>query len=267
MLATENHAVPAPVVTQTAPETFVTDLTEQSLRHPAVTHPWLQRLEANTLPDMRAALVDFAWHYYGYSQWFPRYLRAVIQRLEVPAHRALLAENLAEEKGHLSEEDCDTLRSIDIDPQSVAGIPHSQLFRRFCKSIGLGDAELSTLAPATIRWRTKFLDYLSKASPAAAVGALGLGTEGIVKTIYRPIVNGLRRFGQLDRRDYVFFELHCFVDDQHGKDLMGIAASLAQTAEGRRDLRAGMLTALELRREFWDNLLQRALHPSQVVSA
>jgi len=232
-----------------------------------VVHPWLQRLEANTLPDMRAALVDFAWHYYGYSQWFPRYLRAVIQRLEVPAHRALLAENLAEEKGHLSEEDCDTLRAIDIDPQSVAGIPHSLLFRKFCKSIGLDDAALSTVAPATIRWRSSFLDYLTSASPAAAVGALGLGTEGIVKTIYRPIVNGLRKFGQLDRRDYVFFELHCFVDDQHGKDLMGIAASLGQTEEGRSDLRSGMLTALNLRREFWDNLLQRAMHRSQVVSA
>jgi pyrroloquinoline quinone (PQQ) biosynthesis protein C len=224
-------------------------------------------MAAGRFPNVAWALRDFAWHYNGYSEWFPRYLRAVIRRLEEPQHRRLLAENLAEEKGRLDDEERSTLLEIGIDPETVAGIPHSELFQQFCQAVGLDRTTLATTTAATEQWRTRFLTFLRGASPAAAVGALGLGTEGIVSHIYRPILDGIRADGSVQRSDYVFFELHCYVDDQHQQDLFEIAVDLASTPQGRDDLRRGMLTALNLRSEFWDHLFRRAVRSPEVASA
>jgi pyrroloquinoline quinone (PQQ) biosynthesis protein C len=249
------------------PEAFLQKLIEESHRHPALTHPLLRDFGSGRLPDPAWAVRDFAWHYHGYSAWFPRYLRAVIRRLENEDHRRLLEQNLSEERGDLDPEDYAALREVGIAPESVVGIPHSVLFKRFCLATGLDAATLATPREATVRWRTKFLTLLRGASPAAAVGALGLGTESIVKRIYPPILEGIKRLRCFQRRDYVFFELHCLVDDQHQQDLFDVAASLANTERGRRDLRAGMLAALDLRREFWDVLYERATCAPRAVSA
>ena len=237
---------------------YINRLSEEGLNHPALTHPWLTAMAAGSFPDMVWALRDYAWHYQGYSSWFPYYLKAVINRLAEPSHRALLEENLREEKGHLGEDDCDALRRVGIDPATVQRVSHPELFRRFCTAMGLGSDALAVTAVATKRWRTKFRRYLENASPAAAVGALGLGTESIVKPIYQQIVAGIQKVSFLHRQDYVFFELHCLVDDQHQADLLAVARELTLTEEGRRDMREGMLTALDLRCELWDLLHERA---------
>lgn len=45
---------------------------------------------------------------------------------------------------------------------------------------------------------------MSSGSPAEALGALGLGTEGIVQTINQPFVVAIRPLGTLKPRDAVF---------------------------------------------------------------
>jgi thiaminase len=62
-------------------QVFLNELTATSLAHRAIRHPYLQDLAEGSLPDLRFALADFAYHYYGYSAHFPRYLTAVISRL------------------------------------------------------------------------------------------------------------------------------------------------------------------------------------------
>jgi pyrroloquinoline quinone (PQQ) biosynthesis protein C len=238
-------------------------LVAEAESHVAIHHPWLTALAAGTLPDPAWAVRDFAVAYHGYSQWFPRYLETVIRRLPDARHRALLAENLAEEKGELHEEDRQALMQVGIDPAQVEGIPHSRLFRDFCSALGVGAHELETPRAAAIQWRQDFLRALEQGSPAFCVGALGLGTEGVVKPIYRQLLAGIRRAVPLPRPDYVFFELHCLVDDQHQKDLLMIAQVLAATPAGQADLRAGMLAALDLRAGFWDYLHGRAMRRSQ----
>ena len=94
-----------------------------------------------------------------------------------------------------------------------------------------------------------------------------LGTESIVKHIYPPILDGIKHVRTIQRRDYVFFELHCLVDDQHQQDLFDVGCTLARSEKGRKDLRAGMLAALDLRREFWDFLYQRAIEVPRMASA
>src|SRR5690606_18334914 len=124
-----------------------------------------------TLPDLAAAVRDFAVTYCGYSAWFTRYLQMVIDRLTDPRHKALLAQNMAEEKGELHEEDREALVAVGIDPEQVEGIPHSRLFRDFCHSPGITDDELQQVQPLAARWRERFLLGLQQGSAAFCCGA------------------------------------------------------------------------------------------------
>lgn len=237
---------------------FVADLARQASQHRAVRHPYLRALADGSLPDAWA-LADFAVHYYGYSSHFPRYLTTVISRLEDPAHRAALLENLTQESGTYSPHELQELADHGIQREWIEGVPHPVLFARFCAAVG---ARTIDVVPEdqVVCWRELFLDVLGHGSAAEAVGALGLGTENIVREIYAPIARAISRLG-LPRRDTVFFPLHTVVDDEHQATLEEIACDFARTAEGRTGLRRGMLKALQLRSAFWDWLLDRALDP------
>jgi pyrroloquinoline quinone (PQQ) biosynthesis protein C len=224
-----------------------------ALQHEAVHHSYLKKLEQGEFSDMQKALAYFACQYEGYSAWFPKYLQAVIDKLSNPAHKAHLLENLAEEKGQLHEEDLQAIRALGIEDEWVIGIPHPQLFARFKKAI-CGEAQFP-LNAAVEEWRTAFLNYLNECSEAEAVGAIGFGTESIVKYIYRPIIESISTFTELPLEDYVFFPLHTEVDDEHGKVLISIANELAsQSKENDKLIQKGMEVALDLRNEFWNKL-------------
>ena len=113
---------------------LVDDLSEAALQHRAVRHPYLQALAAGHLPDLRFALEDFARHYHGYSAHFPRYLTALISRLEDPAHRRDLLENLTEESGVYEQEELDELAAIGIQAEWIVGYRTRSCFNA---SVGL----------------------------------------------------------------------------------------------------------------------------------
>ena len=92
----------------------IKDLIEESLNHRAVNHPYLKALGSGELPDTEWALRDFAKHYYGYSLHFPRYLTTVISKLEVPAHRNSLLQNLTEESGIYEDEEYAELAAVGV---------------------------------------------------------------------------------------------------------------------------------------------------------
>jgi pyrroloquinoline quinone (PQQ) biosynthesis protein C len=224
-----------------------------------VKHPYLQALAAGSLPDPQFTLRDFAQHYYGYSIHFPRYLTALISRLECPRHRRDLLDNLSEESGHYEAYELEKLRHIGIEPDWILGIPHPDLFRRFRQALGVDQGTPALDHIEVVCWREMFLALLSGGTPAEAVGALGLGTETIVATIYQPFVAAIARLNTLQSRDMVFFPLHTLVDDHHQATLRAIAVDFADTPTSRVDLAKGMHKALALRNSFWDWLYQRAL--------
>jgi pyrroloquinoline quinone (PQQ) biosynthesis protein C len=231
-------------------------------RHRAIRHPYLAAMARGTLPDPRWALADFARHYYAYSKHFPRYLSAVISRLEDAGHRQDLLQNLSEESGCYTDPELEELASFGVEPSWIVGVPHPHLFRRFRAAIG-ADRPAEREADQVTCWRELFLALLAHGTPAEAVGALGLGTEGIVRRIYEPFVAALARCGDLPPRDTAFFTVHVAVDDHHEATLLAIAADFAATEEGRTGLRRGMLKALSLRSAFWDWLHERALDPAR----
>ena len=248
-------------VSTTAAETFIAELGREALRHRAVRHPYLHALRDGTLPDLRWALADFARQYHGYSAHFPRYLTTVIARLEEPHHRRWLLENLTEESGTYEEAELAELEEQGVRPEWIKGVPHPQLFARFGTALGV-DATDAPESDAVVCWRELFLLQLAGGTAAEAVGALGLGTENVVQTMYSSFAAALERLPELEPRSIVFFTLHAAVDDHHQETLARIAADFAGTRTGREELRRGMLKALQLRSSFWDWMLERALDPS-----
>jgi pyrroloquinoline quinone (PQQ) biosynthesis protein C len=237
----------------------IADLMTQSLQHRAVRHPYLSAMASGELPDPRGALRDFARHYHGYSSHFPRYLTALISRLEDDEDRRELLENLQGEGGSYSPKELGLLQAAGISAEWVVDVPHPELFRRFRRALGVGDDDPAEEHLEVTAWRELLLSVISQGTAAEAVGAMGLGTEGIVPAIYPAFARALRRLRDVAPRDGVFFPLHTLVDDHHQASLRALAGKLATSSRGRRDLALGMTKALALRDAFWGWLHQRAL--------
>lgn len=232
-------------------------LIEEALNHRAINHPYLVALKNGEFQNNKEILKDFAAQYGAYSAWFPRYLTAVISKLENPIHREHLLDNLSEESGHLHDEDLAAIATLNIKEEWVQGIAHPKLFRRFQDALGV-DRDLENGIEVEI-WRESFLRLIQSGSAAAAVGAIGLGTESIVKYIYRHIIEAIEKHSDLSLEQYVFFPLHTEVDDEHGLILLQIAEELSnESKESAYELRKGMLTALNLRAAYWDDMYVRA---------
>ena len=106
----------APAGIKQTGESYLDDLVEEALSHPAVCHPYLADLAEGNVPDLGWALRDFAIQYPGYCAHFPRYLTMVISKLESPGHRMTLMQNLVEESGMLDEEELAVQVEHGIEP-------------------------------------------------------------------------------------------------------------------------------------------------------
>jgi pyrroloquinoline quinone (PQQ) biosynthesis protein C len=113
------------------------NLIKEALSHRAINHPYLLALEKGEFQHTDEVLKDFASQYGAYSDWFSRYLTAVISKLENPTHRNHLLKNLAEENGHLHAQDLEAIRKLGIKDEWVEEIPHPQLFKGFQEAMGV----------------------------------------------------------------------------------------------------------------------------------
>ena len=236
-------------------------LVDEALAHRALRHPYLMKLESGDFPDIVGALKDFAHQYSAYSVDFRTYLEITISKLTHPEHRDWLRENLREENGHLELQELAVLEQMGIRKEWVQDIAHPLLFARFQHALGITEEWRANnpFCKEAVGWRESLMSLLAAADSAQAVGALGLGTENVVKYIYKPIVAAIQNHLDLSLEESVFFPLHCQVDDEHGLILQKIAADLlAESDHSYHQLRSGMLMALDLRSTFWDTLLTRA---------
>lgn len=212
------------------------------------------------LPDIKGALKDFVFQYSAYSFDFVRYLTATIAQLEDERHRKALMKNLVEETGRIDAKDAPIIKSIGLEMEWVDGVPHTELFARYLNAAGV-DQEFRRKTPyadEAVVWRDLFFSLCSKEGAARAVGAIGIGTENVVKYIYRPFIQAIENHLDISLRDRAFFDLHATLDEQHGTVLTDIAVDLVEKSEHRGPIRDGMLMALSLRGAFFDALQARA---------
>lgn len=223
----------------------------------AANHPLLVALSQGAFHDLPGALRRFLREYYIYSRGFTRYLGAVMSALHSPEHRAALAGNAAEEAGVLDAHHEAELRAARIDPED-ARAPHPELFRRFLRAVDMDPEALLVDPPhlATQVFCETLHDICRGGEQAQAVGAIGLGTEGIVRPMYGRMLRAIERaWPSLAPRERVFFELHAAVDDDHARVLRDIAVSLARSPSGGRQLALGTLKSLHARAMFFDHML------------
>lgn len=236
------------LITKGTPVEFVDALEREALDHPAVHHPFLERIACGDLPNVAWALRDYAYQYAFYSAEFPNYLIGVIDNLESAVHRETLLENLAEERG---------------DPSSdrLEHQPHVELFARFQRAIGIDETYRKEHKPATTVevWRDLALQKCRSEQIGVAIGAIGVGTEFVVPTIYTYLLEGIRQFTDLEDDDFIFFTLHATCDQEHADDLRGITIDIAGPPDHREAIRFGVLSALNLRKAFFDIMLSRAM--------
>lgn len=228
-------------------------LKSEASQHEAVDHPYLRALAAGSLDDPRGALQDFARAYAGYNEWFPRFLEALESRLPEPLSTAL-DSNRAEEVGSYSESTLCELENAGLRREWVDGIPHPELYRRFQRSLGVDPGSLVAPGSPVARWREALLQILVSDHPAAAVGAIGLGTELVVARMYARVLEAVDRFGEIRPEGRSFLVLHSLVDDGHAASLIELAGRFARDDEGQEALARGMRAALELRASFWDEM-------------
>lgn len=241
------------LITRGSPREFVDALSLEALDHPAVHHPYLERIASGDLPDVQWALRDYAYQYAFYSEEFPNYLLGVIENLASETHRSILLENLREERGDASSAD-------------LARQPHTDLFKHFQRAIGVDDRFLAENKPSTTveMWRDLALQKCRSDQVGVAIGAIGIGTELVVPTIYTYLLEGIRSHTSLHEDDYFFFTLHAACDQQHAEDLRQISVEISDVSEHREAIRFGALSALNLRKAFFDIMLSRAIDaPSQ----
>lgn len=236
------------LITKGTPTEFVDALQDEAMDHPAVHHPLLERIATGDLPDVAWALRDYAYQYAFYSSEFPNYLTSVIENLESEKHREALLENLAEERG---------------DPTSdrLEHQPHVELFARFQRAIGIDEAYRKEHKPSTTVevWRDLALQKCRSEQIGVAIGAIGIGTEFVVPTIYTYLLAGIRAYTDLAPDDYYFFSLHATCDQEHAEDLREITIDLAGPSDHREAIRFGVMSALNLRKAFFDIMLSRAM--------
>ena len=238
-------------------------ISAEALTSSAVNHPYLLAIRNGDLPNIELAIKDFAFQYGIYSRQFPRYLSAVINNLNSPQHQQVLLENLTEEQGDTHD--------VELPPDvlaSITDVPHAKLFRRFQEAVGVDDHYRDTThqIQAAVLWRDQFLQ-LCEIDECVGIGAIGIGTEFIVSSIYHQILKGLKAHSDLTVIERVFFDLHSQCDDEHAAQMILIAKDLAKDNTAYERIEYGAKMALNMRAMFWDKMLERAQNFSAATSS
>ena len=232
---------------------FIASIAADALDSAAVNHPYLLALREGDFPNVDLAFKDFALQYGFYSANFMRYVSAVMGNLNEPRHKELLRGNLAEEQGDTHD--------LDLPPdvlESVNGVPHSRLYRRFQEALGLDpDKFKPTPQCPGQRWSNDFL-ALCETDECVGAGAIGIGTELIVSKIFQQILDGLKAHSNLTITQRVFFDLHTVCDEKHATEMTSITEDLAIDRASCEAIQHGVKTAITLRARFWDRLMDRA---------
>lgn len=147
------------------------------------------------------------WFYSGY---FTRFLCALMANLRSNAHVRDLAQNLFEELG------------LADDSQ----IPHFVIYRRMLGDLGL-NCQDEKPTRGTLLLIDSMFSYCRQVDPSFGLGALCLGAEGLVPSMYQDLVAGFRAQGVPDETLH-FFHLHITCDDDHALTLNRLMVELIE---------------------------------------
>lgn len=215
----------------------------------------------------RTQLIAYGVQHYQLVNNFTRYLESAL--LCAPTRTAddwrvksLIAENLYEEYG-----------------KAILREDHPSLYLRFLRSAGLTDElgldgetpdeELARILRREIvlfRETREFIDRHVQLSRSflAALGALGPGHEWAIPAMFRPLIEGLKRYQKRQgiSLDITYFTVHVEADEKHGELLRQALVLNAGSRADQEAIRLGAEGSLALRATFWEALYQHVLKSS-----
>jgi pyrroloquinoline quinone (PQQ) biosynthesis protein C len=198
-------------------------------------HPFLVRCgnASVTMAELRRFLVQQG----KYSNYFTRYLCALISQLDEGDDVLRLARNLAEELGY------------GADGQT----PHSRIYADMLERFGLRLDRQPTYPETQNLIDTMFM-LCRQPGGLAGLGALCLGGEAIVPAMYARIIEGFRGLG-VEPEALEFFRIHVDCDDDHAETMYEIITRRTSSSTSSRvtALHAGEI-ALNARLRFFDAL-------------
>jgi pyrroloquinoline-quinone synthase len=171
-------------------------------------HPFLQRCSNGTIT--RQELNNFLIQQGRYSQYFTRYLCALIANLENSQDVRRLLENLAEESGY--------------DDESRK--PHSQIYAEMMSDLGVDGSQVATLPETQFLIDSMFMLCRQRDS-VSGLAAICLGAEAIVPSLYTCLVQGFVSQG-VAKEKLDFFTIHIECDDGHADTMFDMLAERIQ---------------------------------------
>ncbi|MCX4165037.1 MULTISPECIES: TenA family transcriptional regulator [Paraburkholderia] len=170
-------------------------------------HPFLVSCREGNVPFR--ALMHFLVQHGKYSAYFTRYLCALISQLKNGADVLKLAENLAEELGFGHDD---------------VNVPHSQIYTDLLTRFDISIAEHAAFPETESQIQTVFM-LCRQPEGIAGLGALCLGAEAIVPSLYSAIIEGFRHH-DVSEEDLDFFRIHIECDDGHAETMYRILGDL-----------------------------------------
>lgn len=227
-----------------SPKEFIESLKKEVANHSCLNHVYLKKLNNGSFENNEAVLRDWAHQYSFYSANFTDYIKSIIINTNDKNIINPLQENLDEELGDMNSN----------------YKPHVELFTEFKRGIGIDEEyEKKNKASITVKlWRDLFSQKCKSKNIAVAIGAIGIGTEYIVPTIYPSIINCIEKHTTFDKSLSFFFRLHVECDAEHAEETIKVAEYLAENYENREAIKFGVISSLNLRNAFWENQLSRS---------
>jgi len=170
-----------------------------------LSHPFLVRCGDGTIT--RKELDKFLIQQGKYSQYFTRYLCALMSKLDADADVLRLAENLSEELGYGDD----------------ARIPHSSIYAKMVADFDLNSAA-SVALPETQALIESMFMLCYQPGGTAGLAAMCLGAEAVVPSLYARIVQGfLANDVSIERLN--FFTIHIECDDDHAQTMFDMLSA------------------------------------------
>jgi pyrroloquinoline quinone (PQQ) biosynthesis protein C len=198
-------------------------------------HSFLTRCRSGTvsIDELKIFLVQQGL----YSEYFTRYLCAMMANLPNKRHVRDLASNLCEELGLTVE----------------SAVPHSAMYREM---LGHFDLTLEDARPllGTRRLIDVMFDHCRDPRVARGLGALCLGGEALVSAMYADIIAGFEAC-DIPRNVLEFFYVHVNCDDGHAETMWDIMTELTSSnaCEAMFMLSAGH-ALVDARAEFFSSI-------------
>ncbi len=230
----------------------VESLIEELQTHPVNSNDFFRTFKARRLSPRQLRVFVRQYHYFCFQ--FVKVLEGLLYH--TPIHevemRTELAKTLYSELGSGS-------------PDHV----HIRQLERFARSIGLHPWDLMETEP--IPEVTKYLETLRRlflqSSYLTALGA-ELAVETTAVSEFQYFVPGLQQYGQFDRRDLAFFELHVAEEEVHGQWLINAVRKTAKSDEHLYEVASGAREVADAWLEFWDGMYRAVFdtNPSDVLN-